>query len=226
MQACEKILQENLIPNLIGKDNISHEFRHIASLPLKMGGLNKKLPSDYENFLEWSIKTSSVLDTYDPLTAISEQEKIYTKIKTIKTERTNQKRTNILNNLSDNEKYALELASEKGASNWLNALSLSRDGIYLRYGWEPTNIPLTCACGQSFNFTLALHCAKGGYTHMRHNKIKDTFATLMSEVCFDVGIEPKLQSLQGESFVNNSTTTHEDAGLDVKTNGLWGSKKV
>ena len=50
---------------------------------------------------------------------MSEQEKIYTKIKTLKTERTNQKRTNILNNLIDNEKYALELASEKGASNWL-----------------------------------------------------------------------------------------------------------
>ena len=99
MQACEKILQENLIPNLIGKDNISHQLRDIASLPLKMGDLNIKLPSDYENFLEWSFKSSSVLDKYDPLTAKSEQEKIYAKIKTLKTERTNQKRTNILNNL-------------------------------------------------------------------------------------------------------------------------------
>ena len=86
MQDREKILQENLIPNLIGKDNISHQLRDIyVSLPLKMGGLNIKLPSDYENFLEPSIKTSSVLDTYDPLTAISEQEKTYTKIKTLKT---------------------------------------------------------------------------------------------------------------------------------------------
>ena len=65
------------------------------------------------------------------------------------------------------------------------------------------------------------HCAKGGYAHMRHDEIRDTFASLMSEVCYDVEIEPKLQSLQGESFVNNSTTTDEDARLDVKTNGLW-----
>ena len=50
MQACDKILQENLIPNLIDKDNISHQFRDIASLLLKMGGLTIKLPSDYENF--------------------------------------------------------------------------------------------------------------------------------------------------------------------------------
>ena len=75
MQACEKILQENFIPILIGKDNISHQFRDIASLPLKKDGLNIKLLSDSENFLEWSIKTSSVLDRYNPLTALSEQEK-------------------------------------------------------------------------------------------------------------------------------------------------------
>ena len=59
---------------------------------------------------------------------------------------------------------------------------------------------------------------------MRHNEIRDTFANLISEVCFDAEIEPKLQSLQGESFVNNSTTTDEDARLDVKANGLWGSR--
>ena len=55
---------------------------------------------------------------------------------------------------------------------------------------------------------------------MMHNEIRDTFANLMSEVCFDVEIEPKLQSLQGDSFVNNSTTTDEDVRLDVKANGL------
>ena len=129
--------------------------------------------------------------------------------------------------MSDSEKYALELACKKRASNWLNALPVSRynfnlnksefrDGIYLRYGWEPINIPLTCACGQSFDLTHAVHCEKGGYIHMRHDEIRDTFANLMSEVCYDVEIEPKLQSLQGESFVNNSTTTDEDARLDEK----------
>ena len=103
-------------------------------------------------------------------------------------------------------------------------MSEFRDGIYLKYEWEPTNIPLTPACGQSFERTHALHCAKGGYAHMRHDEIKDTLANLMSEVCYDVEIEPKLQSLQGESFINNSTTSGEDARLDVKANGLWGSR--
>ena len=96
--------------------------------------------------------------------------------------------------------------------------------IYLRYGWEPTKTPLTCECGADFNLTHALHCAKGGYTHIRHNEIRDTFANLMNEVCHDVEIEPKLQPLQGESFVNNSTTTEDEARLDIKANGLWGSR--
>ena len=62
------------------------------------------------------------------------------------------------------------------------------------------------------------------YTYMRDNETRNTFANLMSEVCFDVEIEPKLQSLQGEIFVNNSTTTDEYARQDVKVNGIWGSR--
>ena len=200
-----------------------------------MGGLNIKLPSDHESYLEWSKETALVLESQDPITAVTQQEKICTKIKKLKTDRTNRKKTNLINSLNETDKYAIDLASEKGASNWLNALPLSRynfnlnksefrDGVYLRYGWEPTKTPLTCACGANFNLTHTLHCAKGGYTHIRHNEIRDTSANLMNEVCHDVEIEPKLQPLQGESFVNNSTTTEDEARLDIKANGLWRSR--
>ena len=46
----------------------------------------------------------------------------------------------------------------------------------------------------------------------------------MDEVCHDVAIEPHLQSLQVESFDNRTTTTEDDARLDIKANGLWGSR--
>ena len=46
----------------------------------------------------------------------------------------------------------------------------------------------------------------------------------MNEVCHDVEIEPKLQLLQVESFVNISTTTEKEARLDIKANGLWCSR--
>ena len=97
-------------------------------------------------------------------------------------------------------KYTIQLASEKGASSWLNALPLSkhgfdltktefRDGIALRYTWEAKNTP-----------------------------------NLMNGVCHDVQIEPKLQSLDGVSFSSNFTSTDDDARLDIKANGLWGSR--
>ena len=46
----------------------------------------------------------------------------------------------------------------------------------------------------------------------------------MDDVCHDVQIEPKLQSLDGEIFSGNSTTTDDDARLDIKANSLWGSR--
>ena len=54
--------------------------------------------------------------------------------------------------------------------------------------------------------------------------ISDVFANLMDDVCQDVQIEPKLQSLDEEIFSSNSTTTDDDARLDIKENGLWGSR--
>ena len=46
----------------------------------------------------------------------------------------------------------------------------------------------------------------------------------MDEVCYDVQIEPRLKSLDGEIFSSSSTTTDDDVRLDIKANGLWGSR--
>ena len=133
------------------------------------------------------------------------------------------------------KKLTINLASQKEASNWLSVLPLKRynfslnksefkDGLHLRYRWEPPNTPHICPCGQPFTLTHSLHCPKGGYTHLRHKEIRDTFATLLDKVCHDVEIEPKLQSLEGESFHSKTTTTEDDARLDIKANGLWGGR--
>ena len=118
------------------------------------------------------------------------------------------KKSRIENNLPE-LMYTIQLASEKGASSCLNALPLSkhgfdlsktefRDGIALRYTWEAKNTPALCPCGKEFNLSQAVHCAKGGYTHLRHNEIRDVIANLMDDVCHDVQIQPKLQSLDGK----------------------------
>ena len=79
--------------------------------------------------------------------------------------------------------------------NFLLNKSEFKDGLHLRYEWKPPNTP---------------------------HEIRDTFATLLDEVCHDVEIEPKLQSLEGESFHNKTTATEDDARIDIKANGLWG----
>ena len=122
---------------------------------------------------------------------------------------------------------------KKGSSCRLNALPLKiyhfdltkgefRDGIALRYGWNPVRLPSRCACGEKCNVAHALHCPKG-YTNIRHNDIRDSFANLLNEVCDCVEVEPCLQCLQGETFANRTTTFDDDARLDIKANGVFDS---
>ena len=59
---------------------------------------------------------------------------------------------------------------------------------------------------------------------MRHKEIRDTFASVMKEVCYDVEIEPKLEPLEGEFFVHKTTTTEDESRLDIKANRLWDSR--
>ena len=200
-----------------------------------MGGLNIALPQDLHKNLEQSVELSRPLASFNNIQQCEvEQTKISLRQKADNQRELISKKSRIENNLPE-MKYTIQLASEKGASSWLNALPLSkhgfdltktefRDGIALRYTWEAKNTPAICPCGKEFSLNHALHCAKGGYTHLRHNEIRDVFANLMDGVCHDVQIEPKLQSLDGEIFSSNSTTTDDDARLDIKANGLWGSR--
>ena len=70
-------------------------------------------------------------------------------------------------------------------------------------------LPSTCACGEIFTGTHALHCQKGGYTRIRHSDIPDSFVNPLNEVCDDVEVEPCLQTLQCETFANRSITTDD-----------------
>ena len=57
-----------------------------------------------------------------------------------------------------------------------------RNGIVLRYGWDPVKMPALCACNKNFTAAHALHCPKEGYKHMRHNELRDSIAYLLSDV--------------------------------------------
>ena len=60
---------------------------------------------------------------------------------------------------------------------------------------------------------------------MRHDEIRDTFAKIMKDVCFDVEVEPpKLQTLEEESFEHKLFCTENEARFDITANGLWDAR--
>ena len=125
----------------------------------------------------------------------------------------------------------LDLASEKGVSCWLTSLPLEvygftmnkrefHDAIALRYNFKISDVSSVCFCGQKNSINHTLTCQKGGYTHLRHNSLRDTFAELLSNVCKDVVTEPPLLELSGEVLPRGTNTTAE-ARLDVSARSFW-----
>ena len=95
---------------------------------------------------------------------------------------------------------SMELASEKGASNWLSALPFEKygfalhkgafqDDVCLHYGWIPKNISTHCV---GFTIDHALSCPTGSFPIIRHNELRDVTVSLLQEVCHDVCSEPHL----------------------------------
>ena len=129
----------------------------------------------------------------------------------------------------------MELSQEKGASVWLTALpidnygfalhkSACRDALSLRYDWPFNNQPSYCNCGHSFSIDHALSCPTGGFPSIRHNEVRDITASLLSEVCHGVSVEPHLQSLSGETMSQRSANTDYNSRLDVSAYGFWGGR--
>ena len=131
--------------------------------------------------------------------------------------------------LSPAELRAVSDAKDPDASNWQSAVPLEeynsvlnkkefRDAMNLRYGKDLKRIPSKCPCGQSFNMTHALNCKTGGFITMRHNRVRDFEAQLLTQIGNDVEIEPPLQPLEGE-IINGLTGVN--AKPDVRARGFW-----
>ena len=71
------------------------------------------------------------------------------------------------NSLPTKTKQAVELATEKGSSNWLTVIPLKEldynlnkkefsDAIKLRYDWEITDTPMICSWGDQFSVDHAV----------------------------------------------------------------------
>ena len=65
-------------------------------------------------------------------------------------------------------------------------------------------------------------CRQGGYLSLRHNELRDLTASMMAEVFDDVQTEPKLQPVTDECLPNSANRS-EEARLDVRVRGFWGT---
>ena len=186
-------------------------------------------------FLLWMVAycTFSTPPSHAQEEALAEQSGLISRAKRQRAEEEKERQREVVGQLSPSLQSAVERATDDGASSWLSARPIEehgfalhkgafRDAVALRYGWEPANLPSHCACGVLFDSCHALTCSKGGLTIARHNEIRDLTASLISEVCSDVEIEPRLQPLSGEQFLHASANRDAEARLDIKARGFWG----
>ena len=76
--------------------------------------------------------------------------------------------------MNDKEKCLVAISTQTGVSNWLTVLPITEfgfrlseqqfwDSIRLQYGWEISNLPKSCTCGNKFVIQHSMSCKKGGF---------------------------------------------------------------
>ena len=241
LRPLEACIRHNLIPHLTGRPPLNNLDRDLLALPARLGGLGIINPTVLASTeFDFSLSIASPLSnliagqcqeyTFDCFEAQHNAKKAAHQERRNKAEAS---AFTIKNSASEPLRRAMDLAQEKGASSWLNALPLEefnyslhkgafRDAIALRYGWLPMNLPTHCSCGSDFTVQHALSCPRGGFPTLRHNEVRDLTADMMAEVCHDVCTEPTLQPITGEILRGASAITEDGARLDIAASGFWG----
>ena len=138
----------------------------------------------------------------------------------------------LIGQMNENEKRLVKITTEKGVSNWLTMLPITEhglelskqqfwDSIRLFYRWEIRNLPTFCPCGSKFDIQDSMSCKKGGFVSISHNNLGDLTTRIVSEVCKDTEIEPKLLPLSGEELHGRTINQSNEARLDIRARGFW-----
>ena len=79
---------------------------------------------------------------------------------------------------------------------------------------------MPCACGAQFSVDHEMVCQCNGLIIQRHYELRDLEAEMLRMVCNDVGVEPVLQEVTGETL-NHGANKAPDASLDIHARGFW-----
>lgn len=243
LQPLEESIRSKLIPTLTGQSSPNDSVRELLGLPARLGGLGLVNPTKISSTqYNASVSISAPLkdrilvqnQEYPP-DCIDAQVDAKLAAQRLQHDSAKEAATSLRDTVSCSLQRAMDLAQEKGASSWLTSLPLDefgftlhkgafRDAVALRYGWQPSYSPSSCACGSNFSVEHALSCPKGGFPTIRHNEVRDLTANLMTEVCHDVCVEPTLQPITGEVLSNATAISDDGARLDIAANGFWGGR--
>ena len=244
MAPLEEAIHHDFLPALLGRQ-VNTVERELFSLPTRHGGMGIADPcSRSDRQLECSEQLTGPL-----LKLILAQESAFAPIKMKKVQMAirecqlskadmeyEKQRDKIAEASPANIKMAIKLGTVKGASSWLTArpchehftiLNKSdfRDAIYLRYGWQPPNLPTLCRCGASFTVQHAMECMHGGFRGVLHNEINYLFfdAAVDTGKFKGVEMEPQLAPLVGEeeAFQFKTANKEEEARSDLLIPGFW-----
>jgi len=91
------------------------------------------------------------------------------------------------------------------------------NALCLRFGWQPVNSPQTCVVVDLFNLEHTFNCPCGGFPSIHHNEVRDLTASLLSEVCSDVGVEPALRPVEGKPLQFAAANRDDGARFNVVT---------
>jgi len=238
LQPLEDAIAQLLIPSIIGRQITPHE-RKIVSLPCRQGGLGILNPAEISDELyadsifvtqplsSQILQQKLILDD-DTEAQLIERKKA---LKATKEERLKAKFQEVYESCDEVTQRALDLAKDKGASSWLTTKPLKtekfclnkqefRDSICARYQWPIKDMPLYCHCGKVNDIDHALICPHGGFVIIRHNNVRDLIANLLSKVCKEVTVEPKLLPITGEHLPTSANSSN-GARSDVSARGFW-----
>ena len=236
LEPLERAISEVLIPAITSHATTETE-RELLALPVRLGGLGLIDPvrasrKEYEaSDRVTSPLVRQIVEQVHQTPDVSEVKTLQISARKEKDECMDERIKRVKTSLPTGTKRAVELATEKGASNWLTVIPIKdlnfnlnkrefRDAISLRYDWEITDTPKVCVCGDLFNVDHAMVCRRGGFIIQRHNELRDLEAEMLSMVCNDVEIEPVLQEINGETL-NRGANRAPDARLDISARGFW-----
>ena len=239
----EEVIAKNFLPTLLDQ-GISDLDREIFALPTRLGGLGipclqSGFAFEFENSRTLSTQLVDLIIQQSNSLVPDEEvlENTRSSLKILRTTRIKNTADTLDQRLPQEQLRTISLARDKGASCWLNVLRLEgegyvlnkeefRDALAMRYQKCISNLPSSCPCGKQFNPTHAMDCKKGGFIQARHDNVRNLEGSLLSEVCNDVAIEPRLMPVTEETFELRSSNIEDDSRLDVKARGFYRQGQV